>query len=163
MVPWAPLCMEPDEWADWQRLNPRLSTGFTDRPCTDCPVTYAREMRGLGRCNGTPGGRDSSVADSITVELAAAPCPTCLHRNVCAMRARLEAVTTLEVERPLELPKAITVRLTAIADCSEYLRDKSAGGTSKTFTPEWRAAQSARMKAMRARQAAEKPAKGATA
>jgi hypothetical protein len=60
---WTPLCMEPDEWADWQRLNPIRSNGFNAMrdheaaasPCTDCPLGYAAEMRAVSRCNGQPG------------------------------------------------------------------------------------------------------------
>jgi hypothetical protein len=54
---WAPLCMEPEDWADWQAMNPRISEagGFAPRPCTDCPIAFADEMRAVGKCNGTPG------------------------------------------------------------------------------------------------------------
>jgi hypothetical protein len=55
---WSPDCMDATEWAEWQRLNPRLPLnqgGIAPRPCVDCPTTYAAEMRGLGRCNGEPG------------------------------------------------------------------------------------------------------------
>lgn len=52
---WSPLCMEEDEWADWQRYNPKIaSTDRAERPCADCPVEYAAEMRIAGRCNGVP-------------------------------------------------------------------------------------------------------------
>lgn len=53
---WSPLCMSDGEWANWQRLNPRLPAGEgrADRPCADCPAEYAAEMRAQGRCNGTP-------------------------------------------------------------------------------------------------------------
>ncbi|MCU0250240.1 MAG: hypothetical protein MUE61_08535 [Vicinamibacterales bacterium] len=39
--------MEPDEWATWQRHE-------TDRPCEECPVSFAIAMRAEHRCNGIP-------------------------------------------------------------------------------------------------------------
>lgn len=53
--------MEPAEWIEWQQLNPLwrgrkasndvLKSDYAERPCTDCPVDYARQMRAIGRCN----------------------------------------------------------------------------------------------------------------
>lgn len=48
--------MDADEWALWQRLNPQRNTlnlrYVVDRPCSDCPASFARQMRAVGRCNG---------------------------------------------------------------------------------------------------------------
>lgn len=50
--------MDGEEWADWQALNPILPLaggGTAERPCVDCPASYAAVMRAEGRCNGEPG------------------------------------------------------------------------------------------------------------
>jgi hypothetical protein len=54
---WRADCMTDEEWTEWVAMNPvALSDGqVADRPCTDCPLGFAAEMRALGRCNGTPG------------------------------------------------------------------------------------------------------------
>ena len=48
--------MDPDEWAAWRSLNDRSGSNRAARPCSDCLLGYAAEMRADGRCNGTPGG-----------------------------------------------------------------------------------------------------------
>jgi hypothetical protein len=55
---WRAECMDDEEWARWVETNP--IAGFQDatiapRPCTDCPLGFAAEMRAEGRCNGSPG------------------------------------------------------------------------------------------------------------
>lgn len=58
---WAPACMTADEWEGWRAANQRLYTRArwfthpTERPCIDCPLTWAAEQRLAGRCNGEPG------------------------------------------------------------------------------------------------------------
>lgn len=73
---WAPLCMTADEWADW-RAHVSFTGHHTEqaaRPCDDCPLGFAADMRAEGRCNGTPGG----VADEPEEEpiVIADPAPT---------------------------------------------------------------------------------------
>lgn len=48
--------MEPEELAGWNRLNLQVAASTrAARPCEDCPLTFAAEMRAAGRCNGEPG------------------------------------------------------------------------------------------------------------
>lgn len=79
---WAPLCMSDAEWRDWQALNPFYSkhnplvrkSDVAARPCADCPLGYAAEMRAQGRCNGTPAGvQDDEEAEAV----AARSCVRC--------------------------------------------------------------------------------------
>lgn len=52
---WLPLCMSHEEYLLWQtKIGSNFSTG-TPRPCDDCSLGFASEMRQLGLCNGTPG------------------------------------------------------------------------------------------------------------
>lgn len=55
---WAPACMDAEEWALWERANRSLSSSLerATRPCADCPLGHAADMRAIGQCNGTPGG-----------------------------------------------------------------------------------------------------------
>jgi hypothetical protein len=160
---WSPLCMEPDEWADWQRLNPVLNQAIhAERPCADCPVGYARQMRAIRRCNGTPGLKEENdpVAerdDLTTIEVASdAPCPSCVHRTVCGMRTAVESLRKLEILAP-SLPKAVRTVISVEVECSEFLRDRSAANakhsaTSKaSWTPEKRALAAERLRERRAR------------
>lgn len=52
---WAPLCLDAAEWAEWRSSNPLGIAGAIARPCDDCPIGFAADMRAAGRCNGTPG------------------------------------------------------------------------------------------------------------
>lgn len=116
---WRADCMSDEEWSSWLALNPtNLGLGVADRPCTDCPLGFAGEMRAEGRCNGSPGWQppvddveEASVGEQITVTNVRieAPCASCMHREVCAIRASLG---TLEVE------------------CSHFRRDSKAGGSA---------------------------------
>lgn len=54
---WDPSCMEPDEYAGWREMNGKLiGSGRALRPCQDCPLGFALDMRAEDRCNGEPGG-----------------------------------------------------------------------------------------------------------
>lgn len=53
---WAPDCMDADEFASWQQANRSSGKGRAERPCDDCPASYAAEMRAENRCNGVPLG-----------------------------------------------------------------------------------------------------------
>jgi hypothetical protein len=134
---WAPLCMEPEEWADWQRRNPRLTDhAFAPRPCTDCPLGFAADMRAEGRCNGTPGGvqGDDEIPQEetpmegerekpgrrveVTLEL---PCPRCEKQDVCGIRPSLEALRSLPVVAP-ELDPRVSVALAGSIECAAFVR-----------------------------------------
>lgn len=80
--------MDPPDWADWQARNPRLhGAAHAERPCQDCPLAFALEMRAIDRCNGTPAGveedeevvevsvdvRRPAVTPEIADELALGP------------------------------------------------------------------------------------------
>lgn len=53
---WSPLCMDPDELADWRAFNRTAGAGGrAQRPCDDCPMSFALEMFAARRCNGIPG------------------------------------------------------------------------------------------------------------
>lgn len=52
---WTPLCMPAADFAEWQAFNERTAGGRASRPCEDCPLAYAEEMRAKGMCNGEPG------------------------------------------------------------------------------------------------------------
>lgn len=50
-----PLCMDAEELAGWRAQNDRSRHGNgirARRPCEDCLLGFAAEMRALGRCNG---------------------------------------------------------------------------------------------------------------
>lgn len=169
--PWVAACMEPDEWALWVSMNPRLTQGATaERPCRDCPVAFSREMRAIGRCNGYPGGT-AEEEDEMEITRARAkpvqveviiPCGRCTHREVCGIRASIEKLGDVDVALP-ELNAALTPRLAVSIECGFFSVDKSvpkperpakrtgAGGRpAVSWTPEARAAASERMRERRA-------------
>lgn len=74
---WQAACMDPDEWEVWQDTNRRL-TSFGDqatRPCDDCTLGFAADMRALGRCNGTPAGADEEDEPMDTMPARPEPGP----------------------------------------------------------------------------------------
>jgi hypothetical protein len=65
---WAPDCMDAEEYVAWRTgalvqrrplvVQPKIpDTTGAAWPCTDCPLSYAAEMRAVDRCNGEPGAR----------------------------------------------------------------------------------------------------------
>lgn len=53
---WMPLCMGHDDYADWKKFNANVKPSERlSRPCQECPLSYALEMRSENRCNGEPG------------------------------------------------------------------------------------------------------------
>jgi len=62
---WAPLCMDAAEWADWQASNPLRVRGAVSRPCADCLLGFAADMRAAGRCNGSPGSDGGEADDHL--------------------------------------------------------------------------------------------------
>lgn len=139
---WRAACMDDDEWALWVAKNPvgLSSQMIADRPCHDCPTSFALEMRALGRCNGSPRGEETKRSDEmhettptpaaviagapgrpstgVALELVA-PCPTCVHAPVCGLREKLERVKGAEVVMP-RLPDALTVVVRGDVTCEHY-------------------------------------------
>lgn len=59
-MPWAPACKSPADWLVWRDANAQESIlNRLDRPCDECPLAFAVEMFGQGRCNGRPRGVDA--------------------------------------------------------------------------------------------------------
>ena len=54
---WQAACMDADDWRIWRSLAVFNGSEADQaaRPCHDCPLSFALEMRAQGRCNGTPG------------------------------------------------------------------------------------------------------------
>jgi hypothetical protein len=134
---WAPACMEPGEWAHWRSLNPRLPDEvFAPRPCTDCPLGFAADMRAEGRCNGAPGAvqADDEIPQEetpmegervqpgrrveVTLEL---PCSRCEKQDVCGIRPSLEALHSLPVVAP-ELDPRVSVALAGSIERAAFVR-----------------------------------------
>ena len=161
LAAWAPLCMEPGDWKHWQRTNPRFGggAGFAPRPCADCPLGFAAEMRAEGKCNGTPGWQppaddyeEAQVGDTVTVSNVqiSAPCGTCAHREVCSIRRTLGSLDEVDVTMPKPDP-ALTVVLGMTVECSHYLRvgkgKGSAAGRKLNLSDEERARRGERIQA----------------
>lgn len=156
---WEPLCMDARDWRDWQRLNPRNLGGHSvaDRPCADCPASFAAEMRAEGKCNGSPGWRppaddieEADVGDAITISNVSisAPCGSCSHAAVCSIKATLGGLEEADVTIPKPDP-ALTVALALSVECSHYLRRSgSTTGRRLNLTPEDRAARAERLRAV---------------
>lgn len=163
---WAALCMTDDEWIEWRDRNPLNVHGAIARPCEECPLGFAADMRAQGRCNGTPGGvaedtdeptqeetpMDHADRTTVTVELVGGlPCGSCAHAEVCRIRPQLLGLRSVEVSVPA-IDDAITMRVAADIDCDKYLRAKgtaggSAAGRKLNLSPEERARRGAQARA----------------
>lgn len=151
---WAPLCMDAAEWAEWRARNPIYLSEAVARPCEDCLLGFAADMRAEGRCNGTPGGAAEieieeepmdqvSAPAGIRVEVAvAAPCPRCEKADVCGLRESVEGLGTLPVMAP-RLDPRIGLALAGTVSCSAFVK--------MGHSPETRARMSAAAKARVAR------------
>jgi hypothetical protein len=167
---WVAACMEPDEWALWLERNPRALGGaaIANRPCVDCPLGFAAEMRSEGRCNGSPGavgGRheeDDEEDDVIeprslggvragtALELTPPPCGTCQHEPICVLKVALARAKTAEVAMA-SLPDGLSVAVSARVDCRFYNRVKGASrapGRKLDLSDEERARRGAQARAM---------------
>lgn len=72
---WVAACMDPGEWASWQEKNRQVAQNQqAPRPCSDCLLGFAAEMRAIGRCNGQPAGdsADEHEEDLLPGETAPA-------------------------------------------------------------------------------------------
>lgn len=131
---WAPSCMDAEEWADWRARNPTHIPGTVARPCEDCLLGFAADMRALGRCNGTPGGAavdeeiEEEPMDQVSapagfrVEVAVeAPCPRCEKADVCGLRASVEGLRALPVMAP-RLDPRIGLALAGTVSCSAFVK-----------------------------------------
>ena len=173
-APWEPACMDPDEWAAWRSLNGRVSgSQRAARPCSDCLLGYAAEMRAEGRCNGTPGGdaaddEEEHDMDTVTTSRTTptriaveAPCRTCSHAPVCRLRDTVIDAGTVSVPVPM-LGDGIAIRLTGTVDCDWYVKDRSAAPqritAKRDWSPEQRAAAAERARQMMAARKAAKEA-----
>lgn len=60
-----PTCMTAEELAGWHAANANIYSNRerAARPCHDCPLAFAQEMRGLGCCNGEPHRRGGYAID----------------------------------------------------------------------------------------------------
>jgi hypothetical protein len=47
--------METEDFIRWAEVNALVSRPAA-RPCDDCPLAFALEMRAIDRCNGVPRG-----------------------------------------------------------------------------------------------------------
>lgn len=165
---WAPLCMTDEEWVTWRRDNrSAIALGFGEanasagRPCADCPLGFAADMRAQGRCNGTPLGvpDDDLAPDPLEAQevpqlmepkpqytptgLRAEPgirmpvsieipCPRCVKADVCAVKPKLEQLTELPVMAPRPDP-IIKLSLAAEVTCLAFVRaSKARSGPSTT-------------------------------
>lgn len=158
---WRADCMSDQEWSDWVRQNPlAINDGsIADRPCVDCPLGFAAEMRAIGRCNGQPGavgGRheaaeeDDDMIDrpgqpgprgSAPLELVPPPCGTCAHEPICVLKIALQKAKTAEVA-VAPLPDGLSVVVTARVDCRFYTKAKK----KLNLTPEDRAQRGQRIR-----------------
>lgn len=132
---WAPLCMNADEWAEWRRTNPLgLSNGAIARPCEDCLLGFAADMRAGDSCNGAPGGvhpeeeteeepmDQVSAPAGIRVEVAVeAPCPRCEKADVCGLRETVEGLKALPVMTP-RLDPRVGLALAGTVTCSAFVK-----------------------------------------
>lgn len=152
---WAPLCMEPDEFAGWHEMRDRSTSG-SDRaaiPCADCLAGFAAEMRAVGRCNGAPRGdevddmdriaeaiaapRGLTIPHKVALEVVAPPCVSCAHEPICSLRQALEGMADVETTAP-PLPAGLRLSLAATVICGHYLRDRAKQGPARVLSAEAR-------------------------
>jgi hypothetical protein len=167
---WSPACMDADDLADWSAFNARIvGKGRSTSPCFDCLPSFADEMRPLGRCNGIPrgGDREETPMDlakiavptkidaprgrRMAVDVSGPACDACAHEPVCALRAAIEGMASIETSAAA-LPGGLHLALRATIECDHYLRDRArpAPSTAAYWTPERRAAQAERVRALNA-------------
>jgi len=129
--PFVPLCMEPDELADWNDHNRAAARhGKAPNPCHDCMPDFALEMRAEGRCNGHPRGVEPGEDEPeeparkdrhMQTVLVRHACDMCVHSRVCGRRASIANLTRgVEIETD-PLPAGLTIALEARVDCDAYL------------------------------------------
>jgi hypothetical protein len=131
-VAWSPACMDADEFEAWAEANRRMTyrADRASRPCADCTLGYASEMRAVGRCNGSPAGVEEDLMDELEqarplrrlpVLLRPPLCRSCSHLAVCSLRSAFEGMDALPVDAP-PFPGGLTVTLVAKVACAHYKR-----------------------------------------
>lgn len=135
---WAPACIDADEWAAWRARNPLVGVeaDLVARPCEECPLGFAADMRAQGRCNGEPGGvaepddteeepmdpvTPAAPAVRVTVSLAPAPCGRCEKADVCALRPTVEGLSEIAASLPA-LDRRIGLELTGSVSCAAFAK-----------------------------------------
>ena len=164
-APWAPACMDADELVTWAESNDHITSRQerATRPCEDCPLGFAAEMRDLDRCNGTPGGvkEDEDMVTTeegtaldltlkkeaprpaielrtrVALDVSAPACASCLHEPVCALRRALEGIGTVETTAP-PLPDGLHLALVATIACDHYARDRAKPAPARVLTSQER-------------------------
>jgi hypothetical protein len=182
-VTWNPACMDEAERTEWEAANARIKnlyagTRQADRPCTDCTLGFAADMRAVGRCNGTPGGveEEEPMEDTRTLALiesasttkvgiaVSAPCGSCAHAPVCRLRGAVEALAKATIPVP-KLEPGLAVELRGAIACEWFAKAKATPSTDprprRELTPEQREAARERMLHARAVGVAKKAAAGA--
>lgn len=179
---WRAACMTRDEWTAWQDANRRLTNqrAQAPRPCSDCTLGFAADMRAVGRCNGSPAGTDHQQEENDvdpmpepTAKIATrqvrialeAPCGGCNHSAVCRIADEVQAVAEAKVD---------ALELRGTVECSYYQPIRKAGRPRKEraegeapanahWTPERRAEQAERLRQSNAARKAAREAAGAEA
>jgi hypothetical protein len=170
---WRAACMTPKEWAAWQDTNRRISnhTDQAPRPCSDCTLGFAADMRAVDRCNGSPAGADHEEENDMDPQSTAepkvptrqvriavdAPCGGCSHAEVCRIADEVRAIAEAKVEVP-RVGDGLTLALAGSIECRFYAPVRKAGRPA--MTPEQRAAAAARLAEGQARKAAERASAG---
>jgi len=117
---WSPDCMDAPDWRDWQRMNPgNVGGGKALKPCWDCPLEFAVEMRAIARCNGSPGRpvgrpvRETSLIALPPVPLIALP-PVPV-RQAFVHQADIQA----QIEQPTE--EAVDARVAQAVEAAAVI------------------------------------------
>jgi hypothetical protein len=157
---WVPLCMDASEFASWRQMNLRVAgNNQAKRPCDDCPLGFAAEMRGIGRCNGSPGGveeedemeiKELKAKASVVSVQVAVPCERCIHREVCGIRQQIADLDSVEMELPALNP-ALKPALTMAIECAFYTPERKGGRPKRQMSEA--GLESARQNAAKAREA----------
>lgn len=137
-APWEPHCMDADEYAGWLALNGGSAAArhvAAARPCDDCSLGFAAEMRALGRCNGTPAVTEETDMDEqpqapigpqnrVPVAITPPPCASCIHEPVCSLRRAVVDMAGLILGVP-RVADGLQVNLAAEVRCDHYRRDRT--------------------------------------
>ena len=172
---WVAACMDPAEWDAWHAANRSARGGRDSRPCDDCLLGFAAEMRTAGRCNGQPGADATDDEEETAMEptntpapkttparlTVEAPCRSCSHAPVCRVRDRVIDASTIAIAVPV-MGDGVTIALTGTVECDWYVRDRGAPserkGRKHNWSPEQRAAAAERARQMMAARKAAKEA-----
>lgn len=124
---WRPACMDDEEWALWKAANDRIYVGMqAARPCADCPLGHAADMRAEGRCNGTPGGveEDDEHVDEGTVAAVEE------HRRTAPKEGQ-DVAQTGPTDKQVEAWNLVAVRGLSQVQAADHLGITQAGVQSR--------------------------------